>query len=192
MFNKKKPEAEAAEAVAEAGTETEVAEVKSSGDEISEAELSSEETGGRVKRAEADKVEKVREQLMRTMAEFDNFRKRTQKENAEYRPKIVSEVVTEFLPVLDNLERALAVKTEDESFKKGVELIQTAFLESLRRLGVAEIPSEQGTEFDPSVQQAVQQVQSDEAEKGKIVTVFQKGYKIGDKVIRFAMVSVGA
>lgn len=136
---------------------------------------------------EAAELAKVKEQLMRNMAEYDNYRKRTAKEKAELMPDITARVVTEFLPVLDNLERALAADCSDEGYKKGVQMIYDSFTETLEKLGVEKVPTE---DFDPSMHQAVQQVQSDDHESGKIVNVFQNGYRIGTKVIRFAMVSV--
>lgn len=134
-----------------------------------------------------DEVAKIKEQLMRTMAEYDNYRKRTAKEKTEMMPDITARVVSEFLPVMDSLERALAAECSDEGFKKGVEMIYDTFLETLEKLGVEKVPTE---DFDPSIHQAVQQVQSDDHESGKIVSVFQNGYRIGSKVLRFAMVSV--
>ena len=134
-----------------------------------------------------DEAAKLREQLMRNMAEYDNYRKRTAKEKAELMPDITARVVSDFLPVLDNLERALAADCSDEGYKKGVQMIYDSFMATLDKLGVEKVPTE---DFDPSMHQAVQQVQSDEHESGKIVNVFQNGYRIGTKVIRFAMVSV--
>ena len=134
-----------------------------------------------------EEIAKLRDQLMRNMAEYDNYRKRTAKEKTEMMPDITARVVTEFLPVLDNLERALATDCTDENYKKGVQMIYDSFTETLEKLGVEKVPTE---DFDPSMHQAVQQVQSDEHESGKIVTVFQNGYRIGTKVLRFAMVSV--
>ena len=134
-----------------------------------------------------DEVAKLKEQLMRNMAEYDNYRKRTAKEKAELMPDITARVVSDFLPVLDNLERALAADCSDEGYKKGVQMIYDSFMATLEKLGVEKVPAD---EFDPSMHQAVQQVQSDDHESGKIVNVFQNGYRIGTKVIRFAMVSV--
>lgn len=134
-----------------------------------------------------EEIAKLKDQLMRNMAEYDNYRKRTAKEKTEMMPDITARVVTEFLPVLDNLERALATDCTDENYKKGVQMIYDSFNETLEKLGVEKVPTE---DFDPSMHQAVQQVQSDEHESGKIVTVFQNGYRIGSKVLRFAMVSV--
>ena len=89
--------------------------------------------------------------------------------------------------MVDNLERALQTECTDENYKKGVEMIRDAFAETLEKLGVERVPTE---DFDPSIHQAVQQVPSEELESGKIASVFQNGYRIGTRVIRFAMVAV--
>lgn len=133
-----------------------------------------------------EEIAKLKDQLMRNMAEYDNYRKRTAKERTELTPEITARVVGEFLPVLDNLERALQTETTDEKYKEGVKLIYDSFMGTLEKLGVEKVQTE---DFDPAVHQAVQQVES-ELESGKIVTVFQQGYKIGTKVLRFAMVTV--
>lgn len=143
--------------------------------------------------SEADKTDPefaaVKEQLLRTMAEYDNFRKRSAREKDALRAEIVTNVTSRFLPVLDNLERALQNECSDENYKKGVEMINQSFLETLKNLGVEEIESD-GTVFDPNYHQAVQRVENPELESGTVAQTFAKGYKIGDKVIRFAMVSV--
>lgn len=132
-------------------------------------------------------IAKLKDQLMRNIAEYDNYRKRTAKERTELTPEITARIVTEFLPVMDNLERALQTECTDENYKKGVEMIRDAFCETLEKLGVERVPTE---DFDPSIHQAVQQVESEELESGKIASVFQNGYRIGTRVIRFAMVAV--
>lgn len=141
--------------------------------------------------AEADprdqEIAKLKDQLMRNIAEYDNYRKRTAKERTELTPEITARIVTKFLPVMDNLERALQTECTDENYKKGVEMIRDAFSETLEKLGVERVPIE---DFDPSIHQAVQQVESEELESGKIASVFQNGYRIGTRVIRFAMVAV--
>lgn len=131
----------------------------------------------------------LKDQLLRTMAEYDNFRKRVAKEKADLRPMIITDVVKEFLPVMDNLARALEAECTDAAYKQGVQMIDDSFLEILKKLGVEEIESD-GAEFDPSMHQAVQRVGGTDKESGTIVTTFAKGYKIGDRVIRFAMVAV--
>lgn len=137
----------------------------------------------------AEELAAVKDQLLRTVAEFDNFRKRVAKEKQELRPIIITDVVKEFLPVMDNLTRALEAECTDEAYKQGVQMIDDSFLEILKKLGVEEIESD-GVAFDPSMHQAVQRVQSEELESGMVASTFAKGYRIGDRVIRFAMVAV--
>lgn len=132
-------------------------------------------------------IARLKDQLLRNVAEYDNYRKRTAKERTELTPEITARVVAEFLPVMDNLERALQTECADENYKKGVQMICDAFAETLEKLGVERVPTE---DFDPSIHQAVQQVPSDELESGKIASVFQNGYRIGTRVLRFAMVAV--
>lgn len=131
----------------------------------------------------------VKDQLLRTMAEYDNFRKRSAREKDALRSEIVTDVTSKFLPVLDNLERALQNECSDENFKKGVEMISTSFMDTLTSLGVEEIESD-NVPFDPNLHQAVQRVDDSDKESGTVVQTFAKGYKIGEKVIRFSMVSV--
>lgn len=142
---------------------------------------------------EADKVAEelsaVKEQLVRTMAEYDNFRKRSQREKDALRTDIIVNVTSKFLPVMDNLERALNAECTDENYKSGVKMIYDSFMETLKNLGVEEIESD-GADFSPNLHQAVQKIQSEEVESGKVAQTFAKGYKIGDKVIRFAVVAV--
>ena len=123
------------------------------------------------------------------MAEFDNYRKRTAKERMELSPEITARNLTEFSPVMDNLDRALAAECKDPDYKKGVEMIHESFVTALQNLGVEVIESD-GAQFNPSYHQAVQQVEDDSKEEGTIAATFQKGYKIGEKVLRFAMVAV--
>lgn len=137
----------------------------------------------------AEELAQVKDQLLRTMAEYDNFRKRSAREKDALRAEIITDVTSKFLPVLDNLSRALSAECADEAYKKGVEMIGDSFMETLKALGVEEIESD-GVAFNPAFHQAVQRVQSDEVESGSIVQTFAKGYKIGDKVIRFSMVAV--
>lgn len=137
----------------------------------------------------AAELAQVKDQLLRTMAEYDNHRKRTAKEKLELRADIISNVVSEFLPVMDNLERALAAECTDDNYKQGVQMIYDSFMATLTKLGVTEIESD-GAEFDPQLHQAVQRVDEEGVESGKVAKTFAKGYKINDKVIRFAMVAV--
>lgn len=137
----------------------------------------------------AEEIAALKDQLLRTAAEYDNFRKRAAREKQELRPIIITDVVKEFLPVMDNLTRALEAECSDAAYKQGVQMIDDSFLEILKKLGVEEIESD-GAMFDPAMHQAVQRVESDELESGMVATTFAKGYRIGDRVIRFAMVAV--
>lgn len=138
-----------------------------------------------------EEIASLKDQLMRNMAEYDNYRKRTSRERIELEPEITAKAVAEFLTVADSLERALAAECADENFKKGVQMIYDSFLETFSKLGVEQIPTEGA--FDPSVHQAVQQVPASEGqESGQIASTFQKGYKIGNRILRFAMVAVVA
>lgn len=131
----------------------------------------------------------TKDMYLRTVAEYDNFRKRTAKEKQEVYSDATINAVSEFLSVIDNFERALAVETSDENFKKGVQMIFNQYLEILKKLGVSEIEAE-GVEFDPLVHHAVQQIEDENLGENIVATVFQKGYKLGDKVIRPSMVVV--
>lgn len=131
----------------------------------------------------------LKDKWLRTAAEYDNYRKRAAKERLELTPEITAKTLAEFLPVMDSLEHALAAPCSDPNYKKGVELIKENFTNALQNLGVEEISSD-GARFDPMYHQAVQQVEKQDAESGTVAATFQKGYKIGDRVLRFAMVSV--
>lgn len=155
-----------------------------------EAEKDGEEAKEEIKVDPKDlEIADLKDKLLRNMAEFDNYRKRTAKERMELAPEITARNLTEFLPVMDNLERALAAECKDPDYKKGIEMIHESFTIALNNLGVETIESD-GKAFDPSYHQAVQQVEDDTKEEGTIAATFQKGYKIGDKVLRFAMVAV--
>lgn len=157
--------------------------------EQTEQEVQPEETEANEADKVADELSAVKEQLVRTMAEYDNFRKRSQREKDALRADIIVNVTSKFLPVMDNLERALNADCADENYKSGVQMIYDSFMETLKNLGVEEIESD-GADFSPNLHQAVQKIQSETVESGKVAQTFAKGYKIGDKVIRFAVVAV--
>ena len=131
----------------------------------------------------------LNDRYLRLCAEYDNFRKRSQKEKDALYGDIKANTVSAFLPVYDNLERALKQGTEDEAYRKGVEMIMTQFCSTLEKLGVTPIEC-LGEKFDPTLHNAVMHVDDEEKGENEIVEVFQKGFKFGDKVIRFAMVKV--
>ena len=129
------------------------------------------------------------DKFLRLAAEYDNYRKRSQKEKESTYADAKSDTVLAFLPVYDNLERALKQDTADEAYKKGVEMTMTQLKEVLTKLGLEEIPA-LGQPFDPNLHNAVMHVEDDSVGENTIVEVFQAGFKAGDKVVRFAMVKV--
>ena len=126
---------------------------------------------------------------LRLAAEYDNFRKRTVKEKEASYGNGKADAVAKMLPVYDNLERALNQPTEDEAYKKGVEMTMAELVKIFTGLGV-EIFGEKGDQFDPNLHNAVMHIDDESMEENTIAMVFQKGFKIGDKVVRFAMVQV--
>ena len=136
-----------------------------------------------------EKYNAEHDQLLRLAAEFDNFRKRTIKEKEASYGNGKADTVAKILPVYDNLERALNQPTEDAAYKKGVEMTMTELVKILTGLGV-EIYGEAGDSFNPELHNAVMHIESEELGENTIAAVFQKGVKVGDKVVRFAMVQV--
>ena len=126
---------------------------------------------------------------LRLAAEFDNFRKRTIKEKEASYGNGKADAVAKLLPVYDNLERALNQPTEDAAYKKGVEMTMNELVKIFNSLGV-EIFGNVGEEFNPELHNAVMHTEDPELSENVISTVFQKGFKIGEKVVRFAMVQV--
>ena len=126
---------------------------------------------------------------LRLAADYDNFRKRTVKEKEQSYGNGKADAVEKLLPVYDNLERALNQPTQDEAYKKGVEMTMTQLTEILSGLGV-EIFGAVGDVFDPNFHNAVMHIDDENFGENTICQVFQKGFKIGDKIVRFAMVQV--
>ena len=126
---------------------------------------------------------------LRLAAEFDNFRKRTIKEKEASYGNGKADAVAKILPIYDNLERALNQETADTAYKKGVELTMNELVKIFTSLGV-EIFGAAGDPFDPNLHNAVMHIENEELGENTISQVFQKGFKIGDKVVRFAMVQV--
>ena len=129
------------------------------------------------------------DKYLRLAAEYDNYRKRTAKEKEGIWTEAKAQTVAAFLPVYDNLERALRQNTADEAYKKGVELTMKGLQDALTGLGVEVIPA-LGETFDPNRHSAVMHVDDEEAGENTVVEVFQQGFLCGEKVIRFAMVKV--
>lgn len=135
-----------------------------------------------------DQLADMKKQLAYTAAEYANFRARSAKEKEQTYSNAKGNVIAEILPVIDNLERAINQDGEDfEALKKGVEMTLDGLMATLSKIGV-ESYGESGENFDPNLHHAVMHIDDDELEENVIVDVFQKGYKIGDRVIRPAMV----
>ena len=138
-----------------------------------------------IKGLEAEKAE-TNDKYLRVLAEYDNFRKRTQKEREALYQDAYIDAVSALLPIVDNVEMALKF-TVDENDKKGIEMIVSAVHQTLEKMGVSEVETKT---FDPSLHNAVMHVDDESLGEGEIVEVFQKGYARGDRVIRYAMVKV--
>ena len=134
-------------------------------------------------------LEETTDRLKRIMAEFENYKKRSSKEREGLYNSLIADIISSFLPVIDNLEKASQAKTEDEGYKQGVELVLKQFIDVLSKFGVEEIKTV-GETFDPEVHEAVSSIQDETKGEKEIVQEFRKGYKIGTKVIRHSMVIV--
>lgn len=130
-----------------------------------------------------------KEKYIRLYAEYDNFRKRSQKERDAIFADVRSDTIIKILPVYDNLARALSVECSDAAFYKGVEMTMTQLKAIFEKLGVVPIEAV-GQKFDPALHNAVMHVEDETRGEGEIVEEFEKGFKLGDKVIRFSMVKV--
>ena len=147
------------------------------------------EKDGKIAELEKD-LAAAKEAHIRTLAEYDNYRKRTAKEKEGTWIDAKAVCLAELLPMLDNFDRALGVTDSDfESYKKGVEMIYQGFCETLKKLGV-EAFGEEGDEFDPNFHSAVMHVEDEALGENVLAQVFSKGYKLGEKVLRPAMVKV--
>ena len=146
------------------------------------AEPSAEEAHKAALREQEDKY-------LRLLAEYDNYRKRSQKEKETAWTTAKADTAKEFLPVYDNLERALKQETADEAYAKGVQMIMTQFKTTLEKLGIQEIPA-LGETFDPNLHNAVMHIEDENLGENVVAEVFQTGFQTGDKIIRHAMVKV--
>ncbi len=135
--------------------------------------------------------EELRDRLLRTAAEFQNYRSRMERERRELSEYVASEVLLELLPIVDNFERALqtAAPAEAEAFRKGIELIHKQMFDLLRKRGVKPIDAV-GADFDPNFHQAVIQEASADHREGEVMEELQRGYMLGDRLLRPAMVKV--
>lgn len=134
-------------------------------------------------------LDELNDRYKRVFAEFENYKKRTQKEKENLYNSILGDIIMTVLPVIDNLEIAVNAECKDENYKQGVELVQKQFKDFLNKNKVEEIPA-LGETFDPSMHEAVSSIQDDSKGVQEIVQEYRKGYKIGAKVIRHSMVVV--
>lgn len=134
-------------------------------------------------------LEKAKDQLLRTAAEFDNYKKRTERERAGIAEYAKCEVIKKLLPILDNIDRAALADSSSEDYIKGIEMIVKQFSSLSQSLGIEEI-GKSGDTFDPNMHEAVMHIEDEAFGENEIAEVLQKGYKLGDTVIRAAMVKV--
>ncbi len=166
-------------------TEEEVETVQTeAADETAETQAGTEES------ALQAQYDELNDRYLRMAAEYDNFRKRSRAERDSVHAEAVAYAVKALLATVDNLSRALAQPTEDAAYKQGIEMTYNQMMESFQSLGVTEIVSEPGTVFDPNLHNAVMHIDDDSFGENVIAEVFQKGFQLGDKVIRHAMVKV--
>ncbi len=169
-------------------------------DDIKKEENPEESKNTKVPKKELEKIKELMEtqkkelddkddRLKRLMAEFENFKKRSSKEREGLYNSLIADITSSLLPILDNLEKAVEVKTEDENFKQGIELVLKQFKEVLKSNGVTEIESV-GKTFDPELHEAITSVVDDNLGAQEIKEEYRKGYMIGNKVIRHSLVVV--
>lgn len=134
--------------------------------------------------------DELNDRFLRMAAEYDNFRKRSRAERDSIHAEAVAYAVKALLTTVDNLSRALAQPTEDTAYKQGIEMTYNQMMDSFQSLGVTEIEAQPGTVFDPNLHNAVMHIEDDTLGENVIAEVFEKGFQLGDKVIRHAMVKV--
>lgn len=184
------PESETAEAVRDEAVENAQAEANAEAEQTAQ-DAEAEKASGKKDPKDA-KIEELQDRLRRQMAEFDNFRKRTEKEKSQMYDMGAKSIVEKFLPVIDNFERGLAAVPEDakeDAFVVGMDKVYKQMLTELESIGVTPIEAV-GQEFNPDLHNAVMQVESGEYESGVVAQELQKGYKYKDSVVRHSMVAV--
>ena len=159
-------------------------------EDISGVQLASEVTALSAKRDQlAREKADLQDRVLRLQAEFDNFRKRSERDRSEYAQYAGMETVREILPVLDNFEIAIKTETPDKHYSKGIELIHQRMVDSLKKLGLEPIESV-GEKFDPHIHQAIEKVQTEATPDHTILSDFQRGYRFKGKLLRPSMVKV--
>ena len=179
---------EAKEPTAEETPAEEIKEEAVPAEETPAAEVPAEEVPSELDKLRAD-LAAEKDKYLRLAAEYDNFRKRSARERDNIYADVKADTLLKLLPVYDNLERALKNPTADEAYRRGVEMTMNQFLETLKAMGVTPIETE-GATFDPTKHNAVMHCEDPERGEQEIVQEFQKGFKMGERVIRFSMVKV--
>ena len=156
---------------------------------VQEQEIQQEEKIDCIIDPKQQELDELNDRYKRVLAEFENYKKRSGKERETLYNSILSDIVEVFLPIVDNLENAVKAETQDEEYRKGVELVLKQFKYILKAKVIEEIPAI-GETFDPSLHEAVSSIQDPEKNAQEIVQEYRKGYKIGHKVIRHSMVVV--
>ena len=141
------------------------------------------------KSANSEEFNELNDRYKRLFAEFENYKKRTQKESLNKRVEITADVVTSILPVVDNLEKAVELKIENTAYQEGIKLILRQLYDVLNKFGMEEIETV-GKQFDPELHEAVQHIEDESKGTNEVVQEYRKGYRIGTKVVRHAMVVV--
>ena len=152
-------------------------------------ETKQEESNVNEKKCNSNELDELNDRYKRLFAEFENYKKRTQKESLSKRAEITADVVSSILPVVDNLEKAIEVKIENNSYQEGIKLILRQLSDVLKKFGMEEIETV-GKQFDPELHEAVSHIEDSEKGSNEIVQECRKGYKIGTRVVRHAMVVV--
>ena len=182
---KKKPEAETAAEEKQTAETAANAEAEEQTEKEAPAETEKPDETAALKK----QLDEANDKLLRTVAEYDNFRKRSQKEKEAIYTDSKVDIIGKLLPVIDNFERASAADAGAEDYKKGIEMTVKQLLDVFTSLGV-EAYGKAGDEFDPNIHNGVMHVDDDELGENVITDVFMKGYKVGEKVIRHATVKV--
>ena len=154
--------------------------------ELPETDASS--TGGELEELRRER-DALQDRLLRTAAEFDNYRKRVERDRRDVADLAVADAVQDLLPIVDNLERALQAAAENDPLRKGVELILLQTQDVLRKRGVRAIDA-RGADFDPNIHQAVAHEDSESHREGEVMEELQRGYRLGERLLRASMVKV--
>ena len=169
---------------------------KKQNEPVQEEQQTAEQAQPETAEVQPDPAEQAKELLaaqedkyLRLAAEYDNFRKRTAKEKESIWTEVKADTAAAFLPVYDNLERAIKQETADEAYKKGVEMTMNQLREVFSKLGIEEIPA-LGETFDPNLHNAVMHIDDENFGENTVAEVFQTGFRCGEKVLRFSMVKV--